>query len=106
MVGDPEGGGRQPEHFAFGFGCIEPEEGKIRIVHLQDFPVAADLAEEAAAGIEMPLPPGATAGALALHLGLCLEDVKIIMVNGMHAPSDRLLQDGDRIAYFPAVGGG
>ena len=42
-----------------------------------------------------------------LHgLGIPLEDAKVIFVNGRHATLDRGLEDGDRIAVFPAVGGG
>ena len=46
------------------------------------------------------------AGDLAAHMGLPLSDIKIIMINGRHASLDQLVRDGDRVAYFPAVGGG
>jgi sulfur carrier protein ThiS len=39
-------------------------------------------------------------------LGIASQEVKIIMVNGVHAKPDRELQDGDRVGLFPAVGGG
>lgn len=34
------------------------------------------------------------------------EDLKLIFVNGVHAEPDRILNDGDRVAFVPAVGGG
>lgn len=40
------------------------------------------------------------------HLGLPLQDIKIVMVNGRQHQVDDPMRDGDRIAYFPAVGGG
>jgi len=40
------------------------------------------------------------------RLGLAPRDVKIVMVNGRHADLDHPLHDGDRVALFPAVGGG
>lgn len=40
------------------------------------------------------------------RLGLGPRDVKIVMVNGRHAELDHPLADGDRVALFPAVGGG
>ena len=43
---------------------------------------------------------------LAQHLGLPLRDIKIVMVNGRQHQVDDPMRDGDRIAYFPAVGGG
>jgi molybdopterin converting factor small subunit len=40
------------------------------------------------------------------RLGLPLREAKVIFVNGKHASLDQSLRDGDRIAVFPAVGGG
>lgn len=45
-------------------------------------------------------------GALAEKIGLPLEDIKIIMVNGRHATLEQTVNNGDRVSYFPAVGGG
>ena len=50
-----------------------------------------------------PLP---TAETLARHIGLPLEEIKIVMVNGRRQGLTRPVYDGDRVAYFPAVGGG
>ena len=58
------------------------------------------------AGLDIPLPRPVSAGELALSLGLPLDQIKIVMINRMHAPLDRIVNDGDRVAYFPAVGGG
>jgi sulfur carrier protein ThiS len=42
-----------------------------------------------------------------LHsLGLPLEEVKVVFVNGRHASLDQVLGQGDKVAAFPAVGGG
>ena len=43
---------------------------------------------------------------LALHLGLPLEEIRIVMINGRQEELSCPLRDGDRVAYFPAVGGG
>ncbi len=34
------------------------------------------------------------------------EEVALIFVNGIHADMDRKLEDGNRLALFPPVGGG
>lgn len=47
-----------------------------------------------------------TAGELALRIGLPLEEIKIIMINGRQSETASPVRDGDRVAYFPAVGGG
>ena len=57
-------------------------------------------------GLITELAEGGTVRDLALHLGLPLDDIKIVMINGRHASMDAPLHDGDRVAFFPAVGGG
>jgi len=52
------------------------------------------------------LPDGATFDELREELGLPVEEVKIIMRNGIQTEMDEMIEDGDRIAYVPAVGGG
>lgn len=52
------------------------------------------------------LPEGTTFDALREQLGLPLEEIKIIMRNGIQTEMDEIIEDGDRIAYVPAVGGG
>jgi molybdopterin converting factor small subunit len=42
-----------------------------------------------------------------LHkLNLPPEEAKVVFVNGRHASLDQVLKEGDKIALFPAVGGG
>ncbi|MFP4034115.1 MAG: MoaD/ThiS family protein [Desulfovermiculus sp.] len=55
---------------------------------------------------EYVLSPGTTVSDLAVQLGADLDEVKVAFVNGKHAPMSTELQDGDRVALFPAVGGG
>lgn len=50
--------------------------------------------------------PGTTLGQLCDQLGIPSQEVMLIMRNHVHAQADELVQDGDRIAYVPAVGGG
>ena len=57
-------------------------------------------------GLEASLAAPATVRLLAEQLDLPLADIKIIMLNGQHASLDAPLADGDRVAFFPAVGGG
>ncbi len=52
------------------------------------------------------IPEGTTAAELAQRLGIPLDEVKIIMRNGLQVEPDEVLADGDRVAYIPAVGGG
>jgi molybdopterin synthase sulfur carrier subunit len=40
------------------------------------------------------------------HLGIELNTVAILLVNGRHAKADTQLQKGDIIALFPPVAGG
>ena len=57
-------------------------------------------------GLNMELKPGQTVEELIHLLGLPREKIKIVMVNGISTPLDRILQNGDRLGLFPAVGGG
>lgn len=43
---------------------------------------------------------------LALQLSLPLEEIKFAMINGKTASMDAIVAENDRIAFFPAVGGG
>ena len=49
---------------------------------------------------------GITFEELLHQLGLPPDEVKIIMRNGLQTDMDKIIEDGDRIAYVPAVGGG
>lgn len=50
--------------------------------------------------------PFPTAENLARSLGLPPEEIKIVMINGRQRELACPVRDGDRVAYFPAVGGG
>ena len=52
------------------------------------------------------LPEGTTFDELRQQLELPLDEVKVIMRNGIQTELEEIIQDKDRIAYIPAVGGG
>jgi sulfur carrier protein/molybdopterin synthase sulfur carrier subunit len=53
------------------------------------------------------LPQGDTVRALAEYLGLPLDLVKIMTVNGRQANLETPLKEGDNVYFFPpAIGGG
>lgn len=53
-----------------------------------------------------PVTPGDTAQSVVERLGIPLDDLKLVFVNGTHAPLTTILAEGDRLGLFPAVGGG
>lgn len=53
-----------------------------------------------------PIAAGDTAGSVVARLGIPLDDLKLVFVNGAHAELSAPLADGDRLGLFPAVGGG
>jgi molybdopterin converting factor small subunit len=57
-------------------------------------------------GEELQVQPGMTGIDLAARLGIALEEIKVAFINGRHASLETVLQEGDRVALFPAVGGG
>lgn len=57
-------------------------------------------------GLQMDLAGPVNAGELAQKIGLPLSEIKIIMINGRRSEPETMIADGDRIGYFPAVGGG
>lgn len=57
-------------------------------------------------GLDVEAPDGATAEDLARNLGLPLDRIKIVMINGRQKALADGAADGDRVAFFPAVGGG
>jgi molybdopterin synthase sulfur carrier subunit len=61
---------------------------------------------DAGAGHLLDLPPGRTIRELAEQLGIPAAEVKLIMVNGISAKWDAVLQGDERVALFPPVGGG
>ena len=52
------------------------------------------------------LPEGATFEDLREILSLPLDEIKVIMRNGIQTEMGEMIEDGARIAYIPAVGGG
>ncbi len=55
---------------------------------------------------KVEVPAGTTFAELRDLLGLPADEVKIIMRNGLQVEPEDVVQDGDRIAYIPATGGG
>jgi len=50
--------------------------------------------------------PGETVADVVARLGIPPDELKLVFVNGAHAPLATPLADGDRVGLFPAVGGG
>jgi len=61
---------------------------------------------DAHSGYEVGVLPGATVLSLAHQAGIPDKEVKLIMVNGLAAKWDTVLQGDERVALFPPVGGG
>lgn len=57
-------------------------------------------------GLRLDAPDGTTLAELATRAGLPISEIKITMVNGRQRKLDDMASDGDRVAFFPAVGGG
>lgn len=57
-------------------------------------------------GLQLELAEPVSAGQLARNIGLPLSDIKIVMLNGRRSELDSVVRDGDRVGFFPAVGGG
>ena len=49
---------------------------------------------------------GTTIRELLAQLGVPVDAVKIIFLNGVHAKGDEMLNEGDRVGVFPPVAGG
>jgi len=57
-------------------------------------------------GVQMDVPEGFTLQDLIEKLGIPPSDPKIVLVNGVHAPKEQLLQEDDRVSIFPPIAGG
>ncbi len=57
-------------------------------------------------GICLDIPEGTTVREMLDILKIPHEEVKIIMVNGIHSSLEKKLKGDERIGLFPAVGGG
>ncbi|MTI81276.1 MAG: MoaD/ThiS family protein [Firmicutes bacterium] len=55
---------------------------------------------------QVELPSGGTGRQLLDKLNIPQEQVFSILVNGIHRDRDDQMEDGDRVALFPPVGGG
>ena len=53
-----------------------------------------------------PVEEGTTVQDVRDQLNIPADELKIIFVNGIHAKLEAVLNDGDRVGFFPAVGGG
>jgi molybdopterin synthase sulfur carrier subunit len=58
------------------------------------------------AGYPHQVPSGTTVSDALAGLPIPPDDVYTFIVNGRHAQRDQVLQEGDVLAVFPAVGGG
>jgi len=52
------------------------------------------------------VPPGTSLGEIMHLLQLPPEEVKVVMRNHLQAELDDVAEEGDRIAFIPAVAGG
>ena len=60
----------------------------------------------AATGHTLQVEYGTSVRQVAQQLLIPEHEVKLIMVNGVHADWDTTLEGDERLAYFPPVGGG
>ena len=61
---------------------------------------------DAQAGYQLQVPPGAQVSDALAELPIPPGDLFTFFVNGRHAQRDQVLQAGDILSVFPAVGGG
>lgn len=55
---------------------------------------------------EYDIPEGTTVAALIDRIGVPADQVKIVMINGIHARQEQVLREGDRVGIFPPIAGG
>ena len=58
------------------------------------------------AGYAYDIPPGYRVGDILAELPIPTDDAYTFLINGSHAQRCQVLQEGDILAVFPAVGGG
>ena len=58
------------------------------------------------AGLSLEVRPGATPAQVIAKLGVPLEEVTLIMVDGRRQDKDYPLQGEERLGLFPPIGGG
>jgi len=54
----------------------------------------------------LPIEPGETVEALMTRLGVPLDEVKLVFINGIKGGMSSNLRGGERVGVFPPVGGG
>lgn len=55
---------------------------------------------------EFPITENETLASLAERLGIPEKEIKITFINGVSKKLDAEVKPGDRVGFFPAVGGG
>ncbi len=76
------------------------------MIELRLFANLPELARSRKRRVEVTFRPGLTVGDVMAAEGLAGEDVRIILLNGVHASPQAELADGDGLSFFPALGGG
>jgi molybdopterin synthase sulfur carrier subunit len=61
---------------------------------------------DAQAGYPLEVPAGATVGKVLPLLPIPQNEICTYLINGRHAEHGEILEDGDILSVFPAVGGG
>ena len=61
---------------------------------------------DAARGLLLEVGQPESVAQIALKLGLPSREITIVMLNGIRVSMESMVSDGDRVAFFPAVGGG
>ena len=56
--------------------------------------------------LNVDVPEGGKAADVIASLGVNVDEVHILMINGVSSPLDQVLVEGDRLGLFPAIGGG
>lgn len=66
----------------------------------------ATLRENRGKKIDFDYKKGITSKEIILKLNIELDDVTILLINGVCSPQEQELEDGDVVSLFPPVGGG
>jgi molybdopterin converting factor small subunit len=61
---------------------------------------------EPSAGLELNGEKGITIADLCQKIGIPIEKIKIVMVNGRKEDMNYIIQGDERLGFFPPVGGG
>lgn len=56
--------------------------------------------------LTLDVPEGSKAEDAIAKAAVDAAEVRILLINGVSGPPDRMLGEGDRLGLFPAVGGG